>query len=318
MLPPLDRLPPVINVSNNCEFITDWNETGALRIYYQLESLCDRLPTELAMRILRTGVNDTEYGLAFGAKCMSIALWIQPIVAPILYRVVTIHNSKDGQSLFLAIDRNLHGKRYSPRALINTLVIRDDSETQSKDPIYATVIAEIILALNNSYYKRLNIPLHLMDYSPLHRPYAPLLPYSVTFNDAKGSLFPHYTYAAVTKLRLVHFDPQMWEIRGLLAVAKRVTHLSLTLSSNAWAAVSLVESVSRLAQMKILVIIVKMSPDEEHLSQLLKLKEEPPTWVEGIILSKVVLWEWSAQVQALLDDANDENLWKTAEATLLL
>ena len=248
---------------------------------------------------------------------MRLAAWIQPIIAPILYRVVMIHNSKGGQSLFLAIERNIDGKAYSPRALIDSLVFHDDTEAQAKDPIYATVIAEIVIALNNANYKRLKIPLHLME-SPLRISRSPLFPRSVTFGDAKGSLFPDYTYAAVTKLRLVDFSPTLWEINGLMAVANKVTHLSLTLTSDAWAAVSVVDWVSRLPRMLLLVVIVKMPPDTQHLEQLLNIKIKPPTWVEGIVLSKIVLWEWSSKVQGLLDDENDEVLWAAAEKELML
>ncbi|KIM32726.1 hypothetical protein M408DRAFT_6198 [Serendipita vermifera MAFF 305830] len=279
-----------------------------------LALLCDKLPTELAMRILKAGAASPDYGHRFGARCMRLALWVQPIIGPILYRVVTIRNIKQGQSLFLAITRNIKGKGYTPRALIKSLVVCDDSREQAKDTAYATVIAEIIILLHNGGYKRLDIPLHLIGYSASSISYTPPLPYSVTFRDVKGSLFSDYSYGSVVKIRLPEFDPQMWEIRALLSVAKKVSHISLTLSSNAWAAMGLVDAVSRLPQIKVVVVVVKMSPDEEeHLPQLLKLKEEPPTWVEGIIVSKVFVWQWNSEVQKLLDDEDDNVVWNAAK-----
>jgi hypothetical protein len=259
---------------------------------------------------LRNGARDGDYGSSFAAKCMRLAIWVQRVVAPILYRTVTIYSAGQGRSLFLAIARNVDGKGYSPRALINSLVIEDDAQT--KDPVFSTVIAEIIIALNQSNYKRLKIPLHLMEFAPLPTTYSPLLPYSVAYAGL-GSLFPNYTYAAVVKLRLIDFSPQMWEIRGLLAVAKGVTHVAFKLTSNSWASMGLIESVTRVAHIQRLVVVVQMPPEEKYLSQLLRMKEEPPTWLEGTYLSKAVIWEWSDEVEDLLAGEDDELLWKAAE-----
>lgn len=240
---------------------------------------------------------------------MTLAIWVQRVVAPILYRTVTIYNPMQGRSLFVAIARNVDGKGYSPRTLIHSLVFED--EAQTKDPAFAKVIAEIVIALNNCSYKRLKVPLYLMDYPPLQTTQRPLLPYSVAYAGV-GNMF-NYMYAGVVRLRFIDFSPQVWEVRGLLAIAKGVTHIAFTLTSNAWASMGLVESVTRAAHLQRLVVLVKMPPEEEHLPKLLKMIEEPPTWLESINLHKAVIWEWSEELEDLLADEDDDLLWRAAE-----
>lgn len=178
---------------------------------------------------------------------MTLAIWVQRVVSPILYQIITIHIKPNATvySLFAAI------ASFTPWPVFG-------DEAQTKDSTFAKATAEIVI---KSSRKRLKVLLHLVDYPPLQTTHRSLLPYSVTYAGV-GNTFNH-TYGVV-RLRLIDFSPQSWEVRDLLAIAKGVTHIAFALTSNARASMGLVESVTRGAHRQRHVVLVKLSLEEEY------------------------------------------------------
>jgi len=141
------------------------------------------------------------------------------------------------------------------------------------------------------------------------------LPTSITYTRS-GSMFGDYSYENVVRLRVADYNFGLWEIKGLMAIAKRVTHLAFKISSNPWAGMSLVHVMAGIPRMECLVVAVDISPEEEWVSNLLNLKNVTMEHLPAADLSKTLIWKWDDDVNKLYHNPDAEAFWRKAKAEL--
>jgi hypothetical protein len=88
-----------------------------------------QIPIELIQAIIIAGTTEAQYGKNFGAKCMRLARWVQPIVAPLLYSRVAIETEGQMRSLLFALQSN----GYLATKLVKILIIRKQDKYNNEE-----------------------------------------------------------------------------------------------------------------------------------------------------------------------------------------
>ncbi|PVF94535.1 hypothetical protein CPB86DRAFT_740340 [Serendipita vermifera] len=281
--------------------------------------LFTRLPIELGIRIFVEGSRDSRFGAAFGAKCMRLARWVQPIIAPILYSSIVLGSDAQAQSLLLAIYADERRKTYVVRKLIQSIEIVQDLSERGKNEIVqmAEHIAELIIWLNKpqSSLTSLKIPLAVMDYPVSSGLPYPKLPPSITFTGP-GTLFSDYNFSSVTHIRLSEINLPLWQLKALFSIARSLTHIALKVSRKGYDGLVLVESLLSVKRLKCAVIAVDLPERDPHREQLFNLKHLPHSHSRSIKDSNIVVWVWDVQVRRLFKRAPEQLFWEKAEGEL--
>lgn len=243
---------------------------------------------------------------------MRLSRWVQQAIAPILYGTVIILNESQARSILLAILYDSRRPEYKVTKLIKSLVLWDDFNPEYGH--YAALASEIILALQQSTWEHLMIPLHLLAIMQVGMC---KLPTSVTYTG-DGALFTRYSYENVVRLRVTNHDAtaHLWAFRGLLAIAKKITHLAIRICSNPWAGMSLVHQLAASRKMECFVVAVDLDPKEEFASNLLNLKNVTMGHLPATDLSKTVIWQWNDEINDLYHSEDADIFWEKAKSAL--
>lgn len=250
--------------------------------------------------------------MAFGVKCLLLARWVQSEIAPILYHTVTIGNESEARSIFLAIVNDIHRKEYKVTKLIKSFVIRDQVNPPGR---FTAVLSHVLKTLQRSNWEHLLVPLPVLAAMEGKGGGYLKLPTSITYTGS-GSMFADYSYENVVRLRVADYNFGLWEIKGLMAIAKGVTHLAFKISSNPWAGMSLVHVMAAIPRVECLVVAIDISPEEEWVSNLLNLKNVTMEHLPPANLSKTLIWKWDDDVNKLYHNPDAEMFWKKAKAEL--
>jgi hypothetical protein len=251
--------------------------------------------------------------MAFGVKCLLLARWVQREIAPILYHTVTIGNESGAASILLAIARDIHREEYKVKKLIKSFVIRDQIDPQPGR--FTAILSHVLKTLQHSNWEHLLVPLPVLAAMEGKGGGYLKLPMSITYTG-NGSMFADYSYANVVRLRVADYNFGLWEIKGLMAIAKQVTHLAFKISSNPWAGMSLVHVMAGIPRIECLVVAVDISPEEEWVSNLLNLKNVTMDHLPPANLSKTLIWKWDDDLNKLYHNPDAEMFWKKAKAEL--
>jgi hypothetical protein len=252
--------------------------------------------------------------MAFGVKCLLLARWVQREIAPILYHTVTIGTTSQAESILHAIVRDIHRKEYQVKELIKSFVIRDQADPQFGR--FAAVLAQALKTLQRgNYWEHLFIPLPVLAAIEAKGGKYLKLPTSLTYTGS-GSMFADYSYENVVRLRVADYNFGLWEIKGMMAIAKRITHLAFKISSNPWAGMSLVHVMAGIPRIECLVVAVDIPAEEEWVSNLLNLKNVTMEHLPPANLSKTLIWKWDNNVDELYHHPDAEMFWKKAKAEL--
>jgi hypothetical protein len=160
--------------------------------------LASGLPIELICEILVSGIADPHKGKSFGARCMRISRWVQPIVARPLYDTVLIETEAQMRSFLLALDCGKEqdrdkevagesgGKDRSRsrgddvRRLVRSLVIPDtdlaSDSAQCDKAFWASAILDITQTLDRSTWKEFYVSCEWMTERFTPSPTTPTAP----------------------------------------------------------------------------------------------------------------------------------------------
>lgn len=279
-------------------------------------SQASHLPVELLQEIFTCGVVDPHHGKSFGAKCMQLARWVQPIVAPLLYRIVIIKTENQKRSFTLALE-NGKEKAYSPFKLVHSLVVDvDRSVIFSPDMLY-----QWVRLLDKSTWKEVQFPPRWLFTGGIRNSTSISfqLPPSVTFpEDIMG--YPIYNdYSRIVKLRFLctkaTFRDMAGLVRGYTELAPNLSHLAITIYDHPFTIPDIRSLLDAAEHLQCIVALVIKYPslhyyangwgDEGVQKEMLSIKT-----------SKLVLWEENSTNRALFYGYDSELLWAQAEREL--
>lgn len=273
----------------------------------------DGLPTEVILAILIAGVHDPEYGKQFGARCMRLASWIQPYIAPALYHTVDLWTEVQARSFLDTIEKNTS----QWRRLVSSLDIETTAFSAENDEVgrftplgttSATVLNILaILCENECPLRELHIPMVILATRRNPSEQRLRLPRSMTLTGVDGIAWTVYDWRTVTHLRFTCYNPTFMEIRWM-ANLPSLTHFAFAFYYELPLGLRIIETMTLPAQMKCVVPVIfpgsgggraRVAATKKELKKL----DDP----------KLVIWGDTPSALAIFNDIHANTFWKMAE-----
>ncbi|KAG8821037.1 hypothetical protein FRC19_008294 [Serendipita sp. 401] len=292
-----------------------------------------RLPTEIMHHILMIGAEERSRGKIFGARCMRLASWIRPWVAPVLYRDVDLWSEQQASSFLYAIETT--GERHSLplSSMVLTLAVKTIAfsayetqhpqsrilpQTEAGNFTPAGTTSLTIMKILSVLTRAKDIPLPLRHLSiPMvilatkRQPDSPLLtmPRSITITGVDGLIWNAYEWKNVTHIRLTSYNPMFQETKWFLRLPA-LTHFAFAFYYEIPLGLRIAEELTAGSQVQYVVMLVyppvqggRGRTAARENSKALQRLDEP----------SLVVWEDTPQMVAKFEDENVDRFWRNVE-----
>ncbi|KAG8835070.1 hypothetical protein FRC17_005423 [Serendipita sp. 399] len=293
-----------------------------------------RLPTEIMHHILIAGVKERNRGKIFGARCMRLASWIRPWVAPALYHDVDLWTEQQASSFLYAIQSTELPHSLPLASMVLSLAVKtiafsayDTQHPQSRilpqteagnfTPAGATslTVMKILSALMREEkdgvlpLRHLSVPMVIL--ATKRQPDFPLLPMprSVTITGVDGLIWNAYGWGMVTHVRLTSYNPMFQETKWFLRLPA-LTHLAFAFYYEIPIGLRIAEELTAAPQIRCVVMLVYppvqggrgRTAARDSRKELQKL-DEP----------SLIIWEDTPQMVAKFEDEDADRFWRSVE-----
>ncbi|PVF97122.1 hypothetical protein CPB86DRAFT_786303 [Serendipita vermifera] len=285
------------------------------------------LPTEIIRSILLEGVKDREYGKPFGARCMRLASWVQPWIAPILYHDVDLWTESQAKSFLANIEGTNTYLNVSLKSLIvksNAFSVHDTQHAYSMIPprmeasnsspngVTSITIMKILSFLQQDCPSWTQLEVSMVILATRRYPSAPIIimPPSVTLTDVDGIIWSAYTWDNVTHLRFTSYNPTFHESHWFTQLPS-LTHFAFAFYYGIHLGIRLVEEMTMSHKMQCVVAVVyPPAPGVQGKVAATAARKA----LEKLDEPTLVVWEDTPQLIEIFETDDVDVFWAKAEA----
>jgi hypothetical protein len=304
----------------------------------QLQLMADifpSLPTEIVRSIFTEGVKDREYGKPFGARCMRLASWVQPWIAPILYHNVDLWTESQAKSFLENIEETNVYLKFSLKNLVHGLLFKSnafsvydtqhtyslippqmDAAFSSPNGVTSITIMKILSILQQDCPSWTQLEVSMVILATRRYPSSPIIsmPSSVTLTGVDGIIWSAYTWDNVTRLRLTSYNPTFHESHWFTQLPS-LTHFAFAFYYGLHLGIRLVEEMTMSHKMHCVVAVVyPPAPGIQGKVAATAARKA----LEKLDEPTLVVWEDTPQLVEIFETDDADVFWAKAEHQVMI